>query len=104
LKLKFSIRDATDRPNFGFFPADNLGWGDLSVYGGQVPTPRIDELARGGIRLNNYTVETQCTPTRSAILSGRYSVRSGTYKVPFPDECAMGFVLARWKSAISKLL
>ena len=74
---------AVGKPNIIFILLDNVGWGDFGVYGGLTPTPRIDDFARQGIRLNNYNVESQCTPTRAAILSGRYSVRSGTYRVPF---------------------
>jgi arylsulfatase A-like enzyme len=69
------------QPNIVFVLCDNVGWGDFSCYGGSIPTPRIDKLAREGIRFNNYTVEAQCTPTRSAILTGRQSVRCGTYTV-----------------------
>ena len=47
---------------------------DITCYGGGTPTPRIDRLAAEGIRFNNYTVEAQCTPTRSAILTGRQPV------------------------------
>ena len=65
---------------------DNVGWGTFGVYGGTIPTPRIDKLASEGIRFNNYNVEAQCTPTRSAILTGRHPVRSGTYTVPFPGQ------------------
>jgi arylsulfatase A-like enzyme len=43
--------------------------------------PGIDKLAGEGIRFNNYTVESQCTPTRIAILTGRQSVRCGTSMV-----------------------
>ena len=74
------------RPNIVFVLCDNVGWGDFSCYGGSTPTPRIDKLASEGIRFNNYTVESQCTPSRSAIMTGRQSVRSGTYKVPFPGQ------------------
>jgi arylsulfatase A-like enzyme len=73
----------------------------LSVYGGTVPTPRIDELARDGIRLNNYTVEAQWTPTRSAIMTGRLPVRSGTTRVPLPGEGKSG--LAPWEFTLAKL-
>jgi len=90
------------KPNIVFILLDNVGWGDFGVYGGLTPTPRIDELARQGIRFNNYNVESQCTPTRAAILSGRYSVRSGTYTVPFPGQGKMG--LASWEYTIPKLL
>ena len=54
------------KPNVVFILADNVGWGDFGVYGGLTATPRIDSLANAGIRFNNYNVEGQCTPTRSA--------------------------------------
>jgi Sulfatase len=63
------------KPNIVFVLVDNIGWGDFGCYGGDTPTPRIDELANGGIRFTNYNVESQCAPTRSAILTGRQSVR-----------------------------
>jgi arylsulfatase A-like enzyme len=90
------------KPNIVFVLCDNVGWGDFGVYGGGTPTPRIDQLAREGIRFNNYTVEAQRTPTRSAIMTGRQSVRSGTFKVPFPGEGAAG--LAPWEYTIAELL
>ena len=90
------------KPNIVFILCDNVGWGDFGVYGGGTATPRIDQLAGEGIRFNNYTVEAQCTPTRSAILTGRQSVRSGTFKVPFPGEGAAG--LAPWEYTIAELL
>jgi arylsulfatase A-like enzyme len=71
-------------------------------YGGNNPTPRIDKLASEGIQFNSYTVESQCTPTRSAILTGRQSVRSGTYKVPLAGQGESG--LAPWEYTIAELL
>jgi len=53
----------------------------FGVYGGTTPTPRSDKFANEGIRFNSYYVQAQCTPTRSAIMTGRQSVRSGTFKV-----------------------
>src|ERR1700690_1430847 len=74
------------KPNIVFMLADNLGYGELGVYGGGIlrgaPTPRIDTLASEGMRLLNFNVEAQCTPTRSALMTGRFSIRSGTYEVP----------------------
>jgi arylsulfatase A-like enzyme len=81
-----------ERPNIVFILCDNVGWGDFACYGGSTPTPRIDKLAGEGLRFENYTVEAQCTPSRSAILTGRQSVRSGTYKVLFPGEGKSGLV------------
>mgnify|MGYP003694071371 CR=1 FL=1 len=74
-----------------FILVDNVGWGNFGVYGGTVPTPRIDKLAGEGIRFNNYNVEVQCTPSRSAIHTGRHPVRSGTYTVPFPGQGRLGW-------------
>ena len=65
-------------------------------------TPRIDQLANEGIRFNNYNVESQCTPTRSAILTGRQSVRSGTFTVPVPGQGKSG--LAPWEYTLADLL
>ena len=94
---------AQDRkPNIVFVLVDNVGWGQFGVYGGTVPTPRIDKLASEGIRFNNYNVEVQCTPSRSAIHTGRHPVRSGTYTVPFPGQGKAG--LAPWEYTIAKLL
>src|SRR5262249_36989450 len=72
---------ADTKPNIVFILVDNVGWGDFGVYGGMTPTPRIDKLANEGIRFNNYNVEAQCTPSRSAIMTGRHPVRSGTISV-----------------------
>ena len=85
-----------------FMLVDNVGWGDFSVYGGTTPTPRIDKLASEGIRFNNYNVEVQCTPTRSAIMTGRHPVRSGTYSVIPPPGGKSG--MAPWEYTIAKLL
>jgi arylsulfatase A-like enzyme len=78
---------ATQKPNFLFMLVDNLGYGELGVYGGGAtrgaPTPRIDALASEGLRLTNMNMEAQCTPSRSSILTGRFAIRSGTHSVPF---------------------
>jgi arylsulfatase len=93
---------AETRPNIVFILCDNVGWGDFACYGGLTPTPRIDKLASEGIRFTNYNVEAQCTPTRSALLTGRQSVRSGTYTVPYPGQGKNG--LTPWEYTIADLL
>ena len=90
------------QPNIVFVLCDNVGWGDFSCYGGDTPTPRIDKFASEGIRFNAYTVECQCTPTRSALLTGRQSVRSGTYTVPLGGVGKEG--LTPWEYTIAELL
>jgi arylsulfatase A-like enzyme len=77
---------AAKHPNIVVMYADNLGYGEVGSYGGVrgVPTPRLDALARQGMRLTNFNVETFCTPSRTALLTGRYGIRSGTllYRPP----------------------
>src|SRR5262249_46844010 len=94
-----------NKPNIVFMLVDNLGYGELGVYGGGIlrgaPTPRIDNLASEGMRLLNFNVEPQCTPSRSALMTGRFPIRSGTYKVPLggiPDG------LTLWEVTIAELL
>ena len=82
----------TDRPNVVVILADNVGWGDIGCYGGLAPTPRIDVLASQGLRFKNYNVEAQCTPTRSAILTGRLPIRTGNCSVPLPGQGDYGLV------------
>lgn len=95
----------TERPNIVFILMDNLGYGEVGVYGGGVlrgaPTPHIDELASQGTRLTNFNVEAQCTPSRSAILTGRFAVRSGTHSVPLPG---MPDGLTQWEVTLAELL
>src|SRR5271169_247655 len=89
------------RPNLVFILCDNVGWGDFSCYGGATPTPRIDKLASEGIRFNSYTSESQCCPTRTACMTGRQSVRCGTYSV-IPVAGKHGLV--PWEYTIAELL
>lgn len=66
-------------PNIVLMYADNLGFGDLGCYGNkEVKTPRIDRLAREGVRCTDFHVVTStCTPSRGAILTGRHPMRNG---------------------------
>lgn len=92
---------AQEKPNIIYILVDNWGWGDISAQGGTVPTPRIDHLASEGIRFTNFNVQNQCTPTRSALMTGRLPIRSGTQKVPAPGE-PQG--MAPWEYTIAELL
>ena len=72
---------AADKPNVVIMLGDNVGYGDIGAYGaGEVrgmPTPRIDSIASQGLRLTQYLVEPACTPSRAALMTGRYSQRLG---------------------------
>ena len=91
----------SDKPNIVYLLVDNWGWGDIGVQGSTVPTPRIDALAQQGMRFLNFNVENQCTPSRSAIHTGRLPIRSGTQKVAAPGEPDG---LAPWEYTIAELL
>ena len=64
--------DASTKPNILMFVIDDLGWSDTSYKGSEIPTPTIDKFANEGIRLQQYYVHRLCSPTRAAILAGRY--------------------------------
>src|SRR6188474_505394 len=76
------------KPNIVFILADNVGYGDIGAYGGGelrgAPTPRIDQLAAQSLRLTQFLVEPSCTPSRAALMTGRYSIRSGLSLVAVP--------------------
>src|SRR5262245_38884110 len=67
------------RPNIVLMFPDNLGWGEVNVYGGVrgAITPRLDRMAAEGLRLNNFNVEFSCTVSRAALMTGRYAIRTG---------------------------
>jgi arylsulfatase len=93
------------RPNIVLILADNLGWGELGCYGGGVlrgaPTPRIDALAAEGLRFLNFNVESDCVPTRAALMTGRQAIRTGAFQ-SLPAGTPQG--LTRWEALLPELL
>jgi arylsulfatase A-like enzyme len=77
-------------PNIIYFLVDNLGYGELGCYGGGIlrgtDTRRLDGFATEGMKLLNFAPEAQCTPSRSALMTGRYAIRSGNHTVAFPGD------------------
>jgi arylsulfatase A-like enzyme len=66
-----------EKPNIVFIIADDLGWADVAFHGGKAPTPNLDRLAAEGIELAQHYVYPVCSPTRAALLSGRFATRFG---------------------------
>ena len=94
----------TNQPNILFYFVDNLGYGELGCYGGGIlrgaKTTRIDNFAKEGLQLLNFAPEAQCTPSRSALMTGRYSIRSGNHSVPF----GLPYGLVAWERTMGDVL
>lgn len=76
------------QPNIIIILADDMGYGDLSSYGHPlIRTENLDKMAGEGIRLTSfYAAESSCTPSRAALLTGRYALRSGLQHILFPAD------------------
>lgn len=65
------------RPNIVVLLADDLGWGDVGWHDSEIKTPHLDKLAASGVRLEQFYVQPVCSPTRAALMTGRYPMRHG---------------------------
>eukprot|EP01103_Thecamoeba_quadrilineata_P005157 TRINITY_DN14993_c0_g1_i1.p1 TRINITY_DN14993_c0_g1~~TRINITY_DN14993_c0_g1_i1.p1 ORF type:complete len:593 (+),score=103.02 TRINITY_DN14993_c0_g1_i1:20-1798(+) len=65
--------EAQKQPNLVIIIVDDLGYADVSYNGGEIPTPTLDSLSASGIRLSSYYTHPVCTPSRTALMTGRYS-------------------------------
>jgi arylsulfatase len=78
------------KPNIIYVLADDIGWGELGSYGGGIlrgtPTPNLDTMAQEGMKFMSHYSEPSCTPTRLALLTGRYPVRTGVDIVLWPGQ------------------
>ena len=104
LLLSGTASFAQDKPNIVLMVQDNLGWGEIGAYGGGIlrgaETPRLDALADEGLKLLNFNVEAQCVPSRSALMTGRHPIRSGTHSVVW----GVLYGLTQWEVTIAELL
>ncbi len=96
---------AQDQPNIVLVFMDNFGWGEPGFNGGGIirgaATPRLDKLADEGLCLKNFNVEVQCTPSRSALMTGRYAIRSGNGVVPLGEGV---YGLVQWEVTLAEML
>ncbi len=95
---------AGGKPNVLLIFLDNFGWGEPGFNGGGIirgaATPALDQIAAEGLRLTNFNVEVQCTPSRSAIMTGRYAVRSGNATVPLGEGV---YGLVQWETTMAEM-
>ncbi|MBI5396724.1 MAG: sulfatase-like hydrolase/transferase [Verrucomicrobia bacterium] len=82
--LSLSAESSPPKPNIIAIVADDLGWRDVSWHGGKAKMPALDRLAATGVRLEQHYVFPLCSPTRAALLTGRYASRFGCTKPSNP--------------------
>lgn len=81
------LRAAATPPNIVFILCDDLGYGDLGCYGSRIRTPNLDRMAAEGVRFTNFcSADPVCSPSRAALLTGRYPTRVGVPRVLFPQD------------------
>ncbi len=67
---KATAKPSTAKPNIILIMVDDMGWSDIGCYGGEIPTPNIDRLAKGGLRFKRFYNTGRCCPTRASLLTG----------------------------------
>ena len=87
LTLPAMAQPAAKPPHIVYILADDLGWKDVGFHGSDIRTPNIDQLAKGGAQLEQFYAQPMCTPTRAALMTGRYPLRYGLQTlVILPDQ------------------
>jgi arylsulfatase A-like enzyme len=77
LAVAYAPAAETPKPNILLLVADDLGWGDVGWHGSPFKTPNLDRLVHDGVELDRHYVQPVCSPTRTALLSGRWTGRFG---------------------------
>lgn len=91
------------KPNILFIVADDLGWSDVGWHGGFGKTPNMDRLVREGVELDQHYVQPVCTPTRTALMSGRYPGRFGPHPLAPTNLRAMPLGTVTMASALKSV-
>lgn len=91
------------RPNVLLIVADDLGWSDVGWHSGFAKTPHMDQLVRTGVELDQHYVQPVCTPTRTALMSGRYPGRFGPHALVPSNLRAMPLGTVTMASALKSL-
>jgi arylsulfatase A-like enzyme len=95
--LACAAAHAADKPNIVHIVADDLGWKDVGFNGcTDIKTPHLDKLAAEGVKLTQFYVQPMCTPTRAALMTGRYPFRYGLQTAVIPSVSAYGLDTTEW--------
>lgn len=95
--LALSALAAGTQPNIVHIVADDLGWKDVGFNGAtDIKTPNLDALATGGAKFTQFYVQPMCTPTRAALLTGRYPFRYGLQTIVIPGPAGYGLDLSEF--------
>src|SRR6266568_7410266 len=84
------------RPHIVYILADDLGWKDVGFHDSDIRTPNIDKLAQGGARLEQFYAQPMCTPSRAALMTGRYPQRYGLQTLVIPHAGTYGLATDEW--------
>lgn len=84
------------KPNIVYIVADDLGWKDVGFHGSDIKTPNLDKLAESGARLEQFYAQPMCTPTRAALMTGRYPFRYGLQTLVIPSGYTYGLPVDEW--------
>jgi len=91
------VHAADKKPNIVHIVADDLGWKDVGFNGcTDIKTPNLDALAAGGAKFTQFYVQPMCTPTRAALMTGRYPFRYGLQTAVIPSVSAYGLDTTEW--------
>ena len=83
-------------PNIVYIISDDQGWKDVGYHGSDIRTPNIDALAKGGAQLEQFYAQPMCTPTRAALMTGRYPFRYGLQTAVIPSSHDYGLATDEW--------
>jgi arylsulfatase A-like enzyme len=91
------VQAANVQPNIIHIVADDLGWKDVGFNGcTDIKTPNLDQLAAGGAKFTQFYVQPMCTPTRAALMTGRYPFRYGLQTIVIPTAAGYGLDTSEW--------
>jgi arylsulfatase A-like enzyme len=87
---------AGPRPNIVYIVSDDMGWKDVGYHGSDIKTPNLDRLAAEGVKLEQFYAQPMCTPSRAALMTGRYPHRYGLQTLVIPSAGTYGLPTDEW--------